>query len=84
MEKGVHVTEAGTTSLALKQLSPDHAKYVNELIKQIGEEQAARPGGAMFQRGAVVSQMSEMLGTLNIGGSTATTVSFVVRAGSVE
>ena len=66
---GMRVTEAGEASLALKHLTPVRRYEVNELISQIGKEQAARPGGAMFQRGAITDQMSEMLGTLNIGSA---------------
>ena len=67
--EGVKQSDVGAASLDLKMLSKAHRDFVEKQISEIGTQQAARPGGAMFNRGQIEKQYSEMLGTVNIGSA---------------
>ena len=67
IKEGTKSADIGETSLNLKQLTKEHRANVDKQIGDIGSEQAGRAGGAMWNRGQIAQQFSEMLGVVKIG-----------------
>lgn len=69
VKEGTVAVDLGQTSLDLKQLSKPRRALVEQQISEIGTTQAARPGGAMFNRGQIAQQYSEMLSVVKAGAA---------------
>lgn len=67
--KGAITADIGEEALNLRQLSGERRKYADEMVKQIEEEQAARPGGLLFNKGQLAQLFAESLGVVREGGA---------------
>ena len=80
IKEGTRTVDIGEASLGLKQIGRNRSlwteqqgeeqrKLVDQQIREIGQDQAKREGGGMFNRGQISSQYSEMLGVVKIGAA---------------
>ena len=81
--EGTRTLDIGETSLALKEIPAERRKYIDEQIRQISEEQSKREGGAMWNRGHIMQQYSEMAGVVKIGAA-GNEADFRQRAGAAK